>query len=156
MVPTVTDLDWGEVTVIVMLPAPVAVAAIVSGSVTPPANMFETGPLAGPPPVEQPTVHETPVPERVPTFEVAVIVVPAAIVLPFRSATVKLKLAEVGPFALLTLSATELVGEAICAPEVDMMRRCDTPMPSVVAVHVAPEQVIPLNVPLGPSYVGAL
>ncbi len=42
------------------------------------------------------------------------------------------------------------------APEVVMISRCDTPMPSVVAVHVVPEQVIPLNVPLGPSHMGAL
>src|SRR5208283_1417788 len=102
----------------VMEPAPgVLPAAIVNGSVTPPANGSEAGPSAGPPPVEQPTVHETPVPLSVPTPELAValIVVPAAIVFPFVSATVKLKLADLTP---LMLSVIELVLEAICATEV--------------------------------------
>ena len=67
MVATVTDLDSGEVTVMVMEPElGVLPAAIVNGSVTPPANGSEAGPSAGPPPVEQPTVHETPVPLSVP------------------------------------------------------------------------------------------
>ena len=51
-----------------------------------------------------------------------------------------------------SLSAIEPVVEAICAFEVDMMSSPGTPMASVVAVHVVPVQVIPLNVPLGPSY----
>ena len=120
MLATVTDLDWGEVTVMVMEPAPgVEPAAIVSGSVTPPANGSEAGPSAGPPPVEQPTVQERPVPLSVPApaLAVAVIVVPAAIVFPFKSATVYVKLAE----GELRSSVIELVLEAILAHLVDMM-----------------------------------
>src|SRR5579862_5548588 len=97
----------------------------------------------------------------------AVTVVPAAIGLPLPSVTRIPIVAELGAAGaaglcgmLTAVAAVKVVGDEVdmktCATEVDMISRWDTPMASVVAVHVVPEQVIPLNVPLGPSYWGAL
>ena len=78
---------------------------------------------------------------------VAVTVVPAAIGLPFKSCTVNWIDAE----APAASDSDDGLG-LICAADVDMMSRWDTPIASVVELHDVPEQVIPLNVPEGPSH----